>query len=260
MRINFALCPGALRSYTGRMKTQRTHLLALRAASQVTAVSRAFRKIAAGTAASALIMTSAGGCSSDVSSSAAEDAGTLDSDIATQADVSSLLDVILGSDSASPRTDAVAGEDTDGSDGRDGADLGDVEAIVDIGSTDMADGSDSPDAADVAVAGDVQVEDDAMVADASPDAGELPETCLIPNGKACETSQDCNEPDMWGEECVDGECHDADFTSAEAQACCDAQYNAGNFGVPGCNPWGPPAPPADRGYRLAHFTDAVGVA
>ena len=112
----------------------------------------------------------------------------------------------------------------------------------------------------MADAADVMVNEDTMVADASPDASELPDTCLIPNGKACTTSEDCNERDSWGSQCIEGECNDADFNSEEAQACCDAQYAAGNFGVPGCNPWGPPAPPSDRGYRLADLSDIVGIA
>ena len=198
------------------MKTQRTHLLALRAASQVTAVSRAFCRVAVGTAASAVLLTGAGGCSSTSSSGSAVDATVGENDIAEAAKASDIiLDIRV-------------------------ADMG---VASDLGSRDET----------IVIA-------DILVADVLPDAAELPETCLIPNGKACSTREDCSEPESWGQECIDGECHDADMSSEAAMACCQAQYEAGNFGVPGCNPWGPPAPPADRGYRLTDFADLVEIA
>jgi hypothetical protein len=168
------------------------------------------------------------------------DAAVSDDDVSARADVSSLLDTILGDDIASSDTGAA-----DGSDGSDQADLSDVVSVVDVDGADMTDGSDAADSMDMTDGAD---------------NAELPDTCLIPNGKACTTSEDCNERDSWGSQCIEGECNDADFNSEEAQACCDAQYAAGNFGVPGCNPWGPPAPPIDRGYRLADLSDIVGIA
>ena len=270
--------------YSRDMKTQRTHLLALRAASQVTAVSRAFRRVAVGTAASALLLTSTPGCATDSDPGSSVDAATAESDVSTRADVSSLMDTILGNDSQSTTTDVgtsdgadgsdltdvVSGVDTDGADMTDSADATDLADVIsreDTGGADMMDAADMTDAADMSDGADmtdgVDTTDDAdvMVADAaSPDTSELPETCLIPNGKACATDEDCNGPDMWGQVCVDAECHDSDFTSDEVAECCSKQYEAGNFGVPGCNPWGPPAPPADRGYRLSELTAALGIA
>ena len=258
------------------MKTQRTHLLALRAASQVTAVSRAFRRVAVGTAASAVLVSGVGGCATDSAPGAVVDVVSDDSGVSDRADVSSLLDTILGNDSESAVADTRTGIDlgsADGVDGTDGTDVSDVVSIVDVVGSDLSDGNDTTDSVDVADAmnpedvvsvGDASVSNDMAASDDTGDTdvgSSLPETCLIPNGEACITSEDClDEMQSWGVECIEAECHDSDLTSEEAQACCQAQYAAGNFRVAGCNPWGPPAPPADRGYRLSDLADAIGVA
>ena len=259
------------------MKTQRTHLLALRAASQVTAITRAFRKIATGTAASAMIVSTAAGCTTDSDPGFVADTAMSEDVMNVRGDVSALMDTILLADSASQ-------SDVTGSDG--GGETDDVVLSEDTSTTDagepddtrvptdveQADTSGGLDGTDGRVPADVGSWDDAVdsgdmddidevVADASMgDAEVLPESCLIPNGKVCDTNEECNEADMWGAECVDQECHESDQTSEAAMECCGKQYAAGNFGVPGCNPWGPPAPPLDRGYRLAELSGRLEVA
>ncbi len=119
----------------------------------------------------------------------------------------------------------------------------DVLVMVDAGS------------ADISITVDA-VEGDVVLADAG--GGEEP-SCLQPNGIMCADEIDCQQEDKGGIICIDGECNEQDLTPNEAaQACCEALYAEGIFGADGCTPWGPPAPPIDRGYRLAEMTNELG--
>jgi len=91
-----------------------------------------------------------------------------------------------------------------------------------------------------------------------------------PDGEVCEGYEapkevyldpSTGEPSEWnsGLECIDGVCHEGDQFSLAAQACCsgglegeDLPWCEGMGGpMPGCTPWGPPAPPAFDGMTLA---------
>lgn len=249
------------------MRTQRTHILALRAAGQVTAVSRYFRRAALGAAASVVIAGAVLGCSQDSEAGASLDAtsnSSADASALVEPDVAGLMDTILmtGEDSGTAADSAVA-VDVGGDDDTWSPDVGGTDAGVpdagmvdagtpDVGATDagVLDAGPPLDIGVIADAGDVSI-----------DAGPLPDDCLIPNGMDCSTATDCMVEDKYSFSCVEGECHEMDITpNEEAMACCQHQYDAGNFGMAGCNPWGPPAPPLDRGYRLADLADTLGIA
>jgi hypothetical protein len=249
------------------MRTQRTHILALRAAGQVTAVSRYFRRAVIGAAATVVIAGAAIGCSQDSevgASSDAIDSTPSDASAQVEPDVAGLMDTILmtnedsgmaTSADSSVAVDVGADEDTWSPDVGT-PDVGTPDAgMVDAGAPDGG----TTDAGVV----DAGVPDSGvMVADAGVgiDAGPLPEDCLIPNGMACSTATDCEVENKYSFTCVEGECHEMDITPNEvAQACCGEHYAAGSF-PQGCNPWGPPAPPLDRGYRLADLASTLGIA
>lgn len=115
-------------------------------------------------------------------------------------------------------------------------------------------------------------------------------TCLFPTGNACtanfqptgatcETAADCADwtgADMvctadgkcemytceaGAEVCYDGSCHAGqghqdETLSKLADTCCIEIWESPDpplGAVPGCTPWGPPAPPIDRGYRLSQL-------
>ena len=239
------------------MTTQRTHLLALRAAAQVASVSRRARRIAAAAAAGTMLCVSPIGCATDSPSGAQLNPDAIQS---SNADVSDLMDVILGTDTGTPSEDtAAAVTDAGGSPTSDTTpSAADVAAQTDSGLADAAATLDTgaPDTAapDTATPADIDAADAGAVAEDSlvADVGAPPESCFIPNGILCSEPADCvDELDNYAGECLEGECHEPDFINEEAQACCDKQYANGNFGAPGCTPWGPPAPPSDRGYSLA---------
>lgn len=92
-----------------------------------------------------------------------------------------------------------------------------------------------------------------------------------PDGELCEDYEqakevylnpETGEPYEFNTElkCMDGMCHEGDSFSAAAQACCG--WGGGEeeslpwcdelaAPMPGCTPWGPPAPPAHDGTTLA---------
>ncbi|MFT5434321.1 MAG: hypothetical protein ACI9OJ_005034 [Myxococcota bacterium] len=246
------------------MRTQRTHIIALRAAGQVTAVSRYFRRAVIGAAATVVIAGAGIGCSQDSEAGASADASnntSSDASAQIEPDVAGLIDTILMTDEdggmatsadSSVTADVGSDEDTWSPDvGATDAGTPDV-GIVDAGAPDagVLDAGTPDSGVMVADAGNVGI-----------DAGPLPEDCLIPNGAACSTATDCQVEDKYSFQCLEGECHEMDITpNAEAAVCCQHQYDAGNFGVAGCNPWGPPAPPLDRGYRLADLANTLGIA
>ena len=223
------------------MITQRTHLIALRAAAKVTAVSRIVRRAAVGAVVSAALAMGPAACTDDSQSGTmATGGGDAVTTVggggtsAPSADVASLLDAILGSDASEPPAgvDATVAEDA-----------GSMDAATPP--TDVADeDSGVPDE-------DALAETEAPDgAGADPDAA-LPAHCFVFNGTACATPDDCVDESNPGLVCYEGECAAQDYNSEEAAACCARQYDAGVFDTPGCTPWGPPAPPADRGHRLA---------
>lgn len=121
----------------------------------------------------------------------------------------------------------------------------DVVEVVDTSGT--PDATTDPDVA----AEDVQAADAGMEADTT----EQP-SCLQATGEPCAIATDC-EAD-WAL-CEEGECMEQDFSNEIAMECCQEYYASGVFTpLPkGCNPWGPPAPPA---FVAAAFKRNVGVA
>ena len=279
------------------MKRFDSHLLALRGARRVTAtVARSTVRWSLGIAlaASSACSTAKDGATVDAVGNS-DSSGLLSDILGTEVASADSTDGATDSeaaDSTSDATDAVDSEDdgtdaTDGSadatDGTDGSDGSDGSTDVTDGSTDMTDGdsdtvvvldpdvyethgADGSEADTVSHGDDFGVQDVAendlgADQDVSEDAGTvLPATCYIPTDIACVTYEDCAASEKPTTVCVDGLCNDQDLSSEVAQACCNAQYEAGNFGVPGCNPWGPPAPPVDRGFRLRDFAAARQVA
>lgn len=147
-------------------------------------------------------------------------------------DVAAPVDVTASGDAAG---DVDAGAAADVAGPPDAADTGaHVDAAQDTGAMDAATPMDV--AADVGA--DAAVPTDAHVADAGSEMG-----CLQPNGIPCSAVEPCPTDTLLV--CFEGECAEMDITPNEtAQACCTAKYQAGEFAAPGCNPWGPPAPPA----------------
>lgn len=199
-------------------------------------------------------------------------AGCPDDGTAGGSDTGALADTSLNGDILADLADLVLGEDTPGPGadvprGLDGA--ADVAAPMDVAATgDVAgdaaapvDVASPPDAADVAahvdVAQDAETTDTATPADVAADAGtdavQPTDTqvadagsamgCLQPTGVPCSVADPCPTDKVLA--CFEGQCAEMDITPNEtAQACCNAKYQAGEFAAPGCNPWGPPAPPA----------------
>lgn len=243
------------------MRTQRTHLLALRAAMKVSSVSRALRRAAVSTAVGAALLLAPVGCSTSDSGTATpvdggDDVSSSEMDAGAQGGgMDALLDVILGEDAGSVGGDSGAVVADSGGSGEDaGAGDDGGPAPMDAGATIIDEGG-APDGSggqeDIAASADSTViEEDAALAD----AGEaLPEDCLVPNGLMCDAMEDCVEEGKTAVMCVEGQCHEQDITPNEvAQACCFHAYEQG-MSPAGCNPWGPPAPPADRGHRLTEI-------
>ena len=208
------------------MKRMEAHIRALRGAQQVTTLSAAVRRTALRIAASAALIALPLGCTADSNDGSAADSGSSVADIMQDAGADALLDTILGNDVGTEDTQ-VATEDTQ----------------VAPEDTQVAADTAEPPAEDTAVE---------------------QASCLQPNEMSCETEADCVVEEKYAILCVDGECHEQDMTPNEvAQACCDAAYADPDMKMlpEGCNPWGPPAPPADRGYRLEELRlQVVGVA
>jgi hypothetical protein len=216
------------------------HIRALRGAQQVTTLSAAVRRTALRIAASAALIALPLGCTADSNDGSAADSGSSVADIMQDAGADALLDTILGNDVGTEDTQ-VATEDTQ----------------VAPEDTQVA-----PEDTQVAPE-DTQVAADTAEPPAEDTAVEQA-SCLQPNEMSCETEADCVVEEKYAILCVDGECHEQDMTPNEvAQACCDAAYADPDMKMlpEGCNPWGPPAPPADRGYRLEELRlQVVGVA
>ena len=235
-----------------------THLRALRAARRVTATSQAVarttRRVAVRTALGVALLLGPVGCSSDPVEPAAspptDDVSVVDA-MASEPDTAALLDDIMNpsTDVGTTPVDIVATEDA-------GPNPEDV-AAVDAGS--MAD----------------------LVAAEGTCFFPTGEDCLTElqtTGMACETSEACSDWTGADTVCVDGTCerfacddpsavcysaschagqgHSDQELSAKANACCNEIWEGPepvNGVVLGCTPWGPPAPPEDRGYRLSEW-------
>lgn len=236
------------------MKRIDTHLRALHGARRVTAVTRAFKRAATVCAASLALTLLPVGCGGDSEpgTSVGNDASAnIGDSLAAQPDTAELLDVILGSDSPPSDEDSGARVAVDTSPPPE-------DSAVDPDDAALADaGTDPEDVAPVDAGAVDATPADATLADtAVADAGTVPDTqqqasCLEPNGTTCTDALDCQEEGKSGVLCVDGECNEQDFTPNDtAMACCQEMYANEVYDAAGCNPWGPPAPPVDRGYRL----------
>lgn len=218
------------------MKHWDSHHRALRSARRVTSVvARGSVRFVLGTA----LLLAAPACSESTAGAGPGDAnGT--------ADVASLFDTILGTDAPGAGDGLSEGETASGE--------SDIVATGDLVGEDGVAAGDVVVAEDVPAAEDVAAVDDASVAADSLDLGDtaaVAVSCYQPTDIACAAPEDCVIADKGAMACVDGLCNEMDFTPNEtAAACCQEQYAAGNFAAAGCTPWGPPAPPVDRGYRL----------
>lgn len=185
-------------------------------------------------------------------------------------DIVSGLDTKVSSDVAEPSIDTTNGNDTmvadkdtsptptDVAENSDTATSSDATANDDTNTSidDVAMGDDSQDQPDSAKTPDTAGED-IQAADATDEMDAGTQTsCLQPTGEPCELATDC-EAD-WAL-CEDGECMEQDFSNEIAMECCQEYYASGFTGpLPkGCNPWGPPAPPA---FVAANFNRRTGVA
>jgi hypothetical protein len=236
------------------MLNPRTYKRAMRTAASVL---RGTRRHAATAFAGLAILVSGAGCGDDSGASGfsdtagaadtAGDIGTIDpNDI-----LGDLQDLVFGDDGDEPdggdpedaEESAETSELADSAPGPD-TDPGDTAEPTDTTAgpdTQLADASDPSDALDTAQPDSAQPD---VLADA--DAGHTDLGCLQhvkPEIADCVESADCSAEEWLV--CLDGKCYAQDFTPNQAaQDCCTEQYAQGNFGVPGCNPWGPPAPPA----------------
>lgn len=225
------------------------------------------------------------GCSSDPVESAAappaDDVSVVDA-MAAGEDTAALLDDIMNPspDVETAPDEVVATEDTAAS-----VDVGEAAPdaqVVDAGPADV--GPVEPEDAGP-IEEDIAVTDTGSTAD--PVAAEG--TCLFPTGKdclaelqdtgiPCEGNADCSDWTGADTVCTDGKCerfmcddaaevcysaschagqgHTDPELAAKADACCIEIWESPEpptGAVPGCTPWGPPAPPEDRGYRLAEL-------
>lgn len=220
----------------------RTRSKALRSAASVV-----FGRRGAGLAAAVALMVA--GCSDAATGGSTNGVGAGDvtalADGATADDIlADLTDLVMGADTGTP--DAAA-PDTAATD--------DAAAPLDIAGTD-----DAPAPVDVAAPEDTPTPLDVAADTAGPgdtgtahgpdvasqdvaDASGEDFGCLQLTGVPCSDAEPCPTDTVLT--CYQGECAEMDITpNADAQACCDEKYAAGEFAAPGCNPWGPPAPPA----------------
>lgn len=124
------------------------------------------------------------------------------------------------------------------------------------------------------------VDDDWVATDMAGGDGSNVHFCLVSNGEPCDGWWDsktvCSDEVPCQEfqwefsdiACIDGTCqtatcegasaciadvcHEGDLQNEEAMECCQLAYQDPNaqWPIPGCNPWGPPAPPRWDGRRL----------
>ncbi len=235
------------------MRTQTTHLRALRAAAQV---ARAVRRTVQWPLIAVLLPACADSAAGTTAASSDAVQGLFDAILGGDVGETSSPgggDVALTDDVATVEDGATAEDDT--STASEGDTTLDVAAAEDTEWVSVADIEE----ADVGAAPDTgTVSHDVSAVDASPTDPDVAAvlTCYVPNGVVCTTEAECAAAGKVSNVCVDGECNDQDLSSEVAMACCQEQYDAGHFGVAGCNPWGPAAPPEDRGYRLADFRHA----
>ncbi|MDP6943404.1 MAG: hypothetical protein QF464_04580 [Myxococcota bacterium] len=266
------------------MREPRTHERALRAALQV---ARGNRKQAASVVTGVAMLT---GCSSDAGEGdhhIAGDATTQDSASTTAEDaVQALLDAMdaaaAGDAATAPQPDADPIADASGQTGDDATTL----EVWDAAAGHSGDDAASQAGEDTAATADCidscwQPTETACTTHTDCNMPEVPgacattgETCnysdmLCPDEQACEgyeppkevyVDPETGEPDEYnsGLECIDGMCHEGDQFSAAAQACCGFDpieplpwCEGIGAPIPGCTPWGPPAPPAFDGTTLA---------
>ncbi|MBR59223.1 MAG: hypothetical protein CMH54_14555 [Myxococcales bacterium] len=81
-------------------------------------------------------------------------------------------------------------------------------------------------------------------------AGEFSQ---IPSGTDCSDEVPCDG----FQSCIEGECTTPGMSNDTIANCCGSHYMVDHYGMAGCTPWGPPAPPAYDGSQILRLTAEV---